>query len=51
MNIKRIIRRTLYTIACVTLVWLIASYANTVSHNMTDQMYATWNFFHMITYK
>lgn len=30
------------------LLWFLASWANVVAHNMTDQCYAWWNFFTLI---
>ena len=34
------------TIICLIIfAWLIASYINTISHNMTDYNYAWWNVF------
>ena len=34
-----------YMITLIILVWIIASYINVITHNMSDCKYATWNVF------
>ena len=37
--------KAVYVICVILLVWLAASYVNTILHNATDYKYAFWNLF------
>ena len=37
-----------YVVCVVMILWLIASYVNTISHNMSDCDYAAWNAFDIL---
>ena len=39
--------KVVYAICILFMIWIAASYINTMSHNMTDYNYAWWNVFSM----
>lgn len=45
---KKVTRVTLmYIIPCVLIAWVVLSWANTITHNLTDFTYAKWNMFNI----
>ena len=46
---RRILKGIAMGISLVGIAWLVASYINVMNHNMTDHVYASWNFFNLFT--
>ena len=45
---KKILNNIVNFILVATLTWIILSYVDTISHNLTDHVYQTWNLFRML---
>lgn len=45
---KKILNNIVNFILVGILTWIILSYVDTVSHNLTDRVYQTWNLFNML---
>lgn len=48
-KMKKVIENTIIVISFLFFLWIFASWANVLAHNMTDQKFAPNNFFVIIT--
>ena len=46
--LKKTTYYTLMIISCLIFLWILASWGNTVMHNTTDYVYASWNLFEIL---